>query len=131
MHISYNCLTDFVHPRELHRSAGTYFPYLTQSVSAEQIAHFLTQEAVYLLVHFKFFWVYFGIIEDFLQIFLLKPLIGPYRTCTGGLLGNPCLLLCTQGKIRRISSLTHTDQGVQALINTHSALLSVERALMC
>ncbi len=30
--MSYTCLADFVHPRKLHWSAGTYFPYLMQSV---------------------------------------------------------------------------------------------------
>ena len=33
LHISYTCLANFVHPWELRRSAGTYFSYLTQSVS--------------------------------------------------------------------------------------------------
>ncbi len=36
LHISYKCLTDFVHPRGLQRSAGTYFPYLTHRVIALQ-----------------------------------------------------------------------------------------------
>ncbi len=31
-HIGYTNLADFVHPRKLVRSAGTYFSYLTQSV---------------------------------------------------------------------------------------------------
>ena len=30
--LSHTCLADFVHPWELTRSAGMYFPYLTQSV---------------------------------------------------------------------------------------------------
>ena len=28
----YTCLADFVHPRKLQRSGGTYFPSFTQSV---------------------------------------------------------------------------------------------------
>ncbi len=32
VHMSYTCLTDFVRPRELLRSAGTYFLSFTQSV---------------------------------------------------------------------------------------------------
>ena len=34
IYVGSNCLADFVHPRELQRLAGTYFPYLTQSVIA-------------------------------------------------------------------------------------------------
>ena len=32
LHMSHTCLVDFVHPRRLKRSGGTYFPYLTQQV---------------------------------------------------------------------------------------------------
>ncbi len=30
--MSYTCLADLLYPRKLRRSAGTYIPYLTQSV---------------------------------------------------------------------------------------------------
>ncbi len=36
LHMSYTCLTDFVHPRELWRSGGMYFPSFTQSVWEKQ-----------------------------------------------------------------------------------------------
>ena len=32
LHMSYTCLANFVHPRWLARSLGTYLPYMTQSV---------------------------------------------------------------------------------------------------
>ncbi len=32
MHMSYFCLDDLVHARELQRSGGTYLPRFTQSV---------------------------------------------------------------------------------------------------
>ncbi len=32
LNFGYNCLADFVHPRELQRLAETYFPYLSQSI---------------------------------------------------------------------------------------------------
>ncbi len=33
MHISYTCLVKFVHHKELQRSVGTYFSYMTRSVN--------------------------------------------------------------------------------------------------
>ena len=32
LHISYTCLAEFVHHKQLQRWVGTYLPYLTQSV---------------------------------------------------------------------------------------------------
>ena len=51
--MGYTCLTDFVHPRELRRSAGTDFPSFTQSVLMQCIR---TRFSLNSLSYLKFFW---------------------------------------------------------------------------
>ncbi len=43
LHMSYTCLVEFVHHKELPRSRGTYFPSFTQSVTVLAVHSYLAQ----------------------------------------------------------------------------------------
>ncbi len=53
LHMSYTCLTDFVHRRELRRSGGTYFPSFTQSVCGKVFETFQCNKTIENVQHNK------------------------------------------------------------------------------